>query len=113
MGSVPHVSRAGIHVRGPSVIHQEEEREWVPYTGDDIPRGRSLGQPSNVNSIYKCFCDLSTIIHTSLYVLQAGIKPFTSRDVLEEYTRYLVWYDSLPTTLRLGQNSTPALLCTQ
>jgi hypothetical protein len=40
-------------------------------------------------------------------------KPLSSRDILDIYTRYLAWYTSLPTALRLGENSTPSVLFMQ
>jgi hypothetical protein len=74
---------------------------------------RSCTQPSNVRSVYKTFCELAEIVHKSLYVLYAPGTPVTSTRLLGAYTLYLRWYDAIPTTLRLGQNFTPAVLFAQ
>jgi hypothetical protein len=63
-----------------------------------------------VRSVYKCFCELSELVHNSLYVLHSPGKPVTSRDLLNTYTQYLNWYDRIPEVLRLGTNFTPAVL---
>ena len=77
------------------------------------PLQRSAEQPSNVRSVYKCFCELSELVHQSLYVLHSPGRPLTSRDLLKIYTQYLNWYDSIPEVLRLGHNFTPSVLFTQ
>ncbi|KAK8070388.1 hypothetical protein PG997_010591 [Apiospora hydei] len=74
------------------------------------PLQRSCEQPSNVRSVYKCFCELSELVHQSLYVLHSPGRPVTSRDLLNIYTQYLNWYDRIPEVLRLGHNFTPAVL---
>lgn len=74
------------------------------------PLQRSCEQPSNVRSVYKCFCELSELVHKSLYVLHSPGTPVTSRDLLNIYTQYLNWYDRIPEVLRLGTNFTPAVL---
>lgn len=104
---------------------------WIPYTDDGkplpplphclsyanngtgAPLQRSCEQPSNVRSVYKCFCELSELVHQSLYVLHSPGRPLTSRDLLNIYTQYLNWYDKIPEVLRLGHNFTPAVLFAQ
>lgn len=63
-----------------------------------------------MRSVYKCFCELSELVHQSLYILYSPGRPLTSRDLLGIYTQYLNWYDSIPEVLRLGHNFTPAVL---
>jgi hypothetical protein len=70
-------------------------------------------QPSNVRSVYKTFCELAEIVHRSMYTLYTPGANVTSKTLLETYTEYLGWYDVIPTTLRLGQNFTPAVLFAQ
>lgn len=81
------------------------------YTG--APLQRSCEQPSNVRSVYKCFCELSELVHQSLYILHSPGNPLTARDLLTIYTQYLNWYDRIPEALRLGHNFTPAVLFAQ
>ncbi|KAG7426153.1 Nitrogen assimilation transcription factor nit-4 [Fusarium oxysporum f. sp. raphani] len=83
---------------------------WVPYTDDGAPLQRSYQQPSNVRSVYKCFCELSELVHQSLYILYSPGKPLTARELLNIYTQYLNWYERIPEVLRLGHNFTPAVL---
>lgn len=77
------------------------------------PLQRSCEQPSNVRSVYKCFCELSELVHQSLYILHSPGKPLTARELLKIYTQYLNWYDRIPEVLRLGHNFTPAVLFAQ
>ncbi|KAI1422747.1 fungal-specific transcription factor domain-containing protein [Xylaria sp. FL1777] len=94
----------------PTIIDGIEASLWIPYTDDGAPLQRSCEQPSNVRSVYKCFCELSELVHQSLYVLHSPGRPLSSRDLLSIYTQYLNWYDSIPEVLRLGHNFTPAVL---
>lgn len=77
------------------------------------PFQRSCEQPSNVRSVYKCFCELSELVHDSLYILHTPGRPLTAYDLLDIYTQFMDWYDSVPVALRLGQNFTPAVLFAQ
>ncbi|KAK4231468.1 nitrogen assimilation transcription factor nit-4 [Podospora fimiseda] len=113
----------------PAIIDDIEASLWIPYTDDGkgvairtippefrlnnppgAPLQRSCEQPSNVRSVYKCFCELSELVHQSLYVLHSPGRPLTSKDLLDTYTQYLNWYERIPEVLRLGHNFTPAVL---
>lgn len=73
----------------------------------------SYQQPSNVRSVYLCFCELSELVHQTLYFLNAPNQPLTSTRTLALYTKYLKWYDEVPIVLRLGSNFTPSVLFVQ
>ncbi|KAK1758298.1 nitrogen assimilation transcription factor nit-4 [Echria macrotheca] len=128
-GSLPQCSCFPRLPPKPAIIDDIEASLWIPYTDDGkgIPRlasalegrlnqsegaplQRSCEQPSNVRSVYKCFCELSELVHQSLYILHSPGRPLTSRDLLSIYTQYLNWYDRIPEVLRLGHNFTPAVL---
>ena len=109
---MPYVSRNGLHVDKPEIIERDEKSEWAPYIDDPEPEN-TLHQRSNVRSVCRGLCDLSEIVHQTLYVLYAPGPAITCPDVLEIYSRYLNWYDSLPRVLRMGENSTPAVLFAQ
>ncbi|KAF3055094.1 Nitrogen assimilation transcription factor nit-4 [Daldinia childiae] len=109
-GSLPQCSCFPHLPPKPGIIDDIEASLWVPYTDDGAPLQRSCEQPSNVRSVYTCFCELSELVHQSLYVLHSPGKPITSRDLLSIYTQYLNWYDRIPEVLRLGHNFTPAVL---
>lgn len=109
-GSLPQCSCFPILSPKPAIIDDIEASLWIPYTDDGAPLQKSCEQPSNVRSVYKCFCELSELVHQSLYVLHSPGRPLSSRDLLNIYTQYLNWYDSIPEVLRLGHNFTPAVL---
>ncbi|KFA47478.1 hypothetical protein S40293_02116, partial [Stachybotrys chartarum IBT 40293] len=127
-GSLPQCSCFPYLPPRPAIIDDVEASLWVPYTDDgtywqrlntrlgaDVafqgaPLQRSCEQPSNVRSVYKCFCELSELVHQSLYILHSPGKPLTARDLLRIYRQYLNWYDRIPEVLRLGHNFTPAVL---
>lgn len=77
------------------------------------PLKKNCTQPSNVRIVYKTFCELSEIVHEALYAMHTPGVDVTSKVLLESYTKYLRWYDSIPTALRLGHNFTPAVLFAQ
>ncbi|RCI16526.1 hypothetical protein L249_1685 [Ophiocordyceps polyrhachis-furcata BCC 54312] len=109
-GSLPQCSRFPCLPPKPTIIGDIEASLWVPYTDDGAPLQRSYEQPSNVRSVYKCFCELSELVHRSLYLLHSPGKPLAARDLLSIYTQFLSWYDQVPEVLRLGHNFTPAVL---
>lgn len=112
-GSLPQCSCVPQLPPKPAIIGDIEASLWIPYTDDGAPLQRSAEQPSNVRSVYKCFCELSELVHQSLYILHSPGRPLNSRDLLNIYTQYLNWYDRIPEVLRLGHNFTPSVLFTQ
>jgi hypothetical protein len=129
-GSLPQCSCFPHLPPKPAIIDDIEASLWVPYTDDGnvlvdettehdaeissgAPLQRSCEQPSNVRSVYKCFCELSELVHQSLYILHSPGRPLTARELLNIYTQYLNWYDRIPEVLRLGHNFTPAVLFAQ
>ncbi|KAK0737414.1 fungal-specific transcription factor domain-containing protein [Apiosordaria backusii] len=109
-GSLPQCSCFPRLPPKPAIIDDIEASLWIPYTDDGTPLERSCEQPSNVRSVYKCFCELSELVHQSLYIMHSPGRPLTSKDLLAIYTQYLDWYDRIPEVLRLGHNFTPAVL---
>jgi len=110
MRRVPHLSLHELPTVYPVRPEPEELREWLPYTGDGVPIDENLTQMSNTRTIHIAMCSLSEILRGSLYVLHVPVRLLNARDVLHIYTRYLAWHDSLAATLRLGENSTPAVI---
>lgn len=108
-----------------------EASVWIPYTDDGkccltdrlepghadmrsgAPSHKSCEQPSNVRSVYKCFCELSELVHDSLYTLHTPGRPLSGPDILTKYTQFMNWYERVPVALKLGQNFTPAVLFAQ
>jgi hypothetical protein len=128
-GSLPQCSWKPFLPIKPAIITDIEDTPWTIHADDGrLPMRKSSGrrvtqlgtirkrafeQPSNVRSVFKCFCELSELAHESLYVLYSPSTPLTSRDLLDVYTKYLHWYGSLPQAFRLGENFTPAVLFAQ
>ncbi|KAA8567599.1 hypothetical protein EYC84_008074 [Monilinia fructicola] len=110
IGRIPHFSHYTKLTVKPSIVDSVEASPWIPYTDDGALLERNCTQPSNIRSVYATFCELSEIVHKSLYLLYAPGSNFTSNSLLRIYTRYLQWYESIPTALRLGHNFTPAVL---
>ncbi|PVH86370.1 hypothetical protein DL98DRAFT_582939 [Cadophora sp. DSE1049] len=110
IGRLPHFSRNARLVTKPPIVEHIEATSWVPYTDDGAPLETACTQPSNVRSVYKTFCELSEIVHKSLYMLYTPGKPVTSKSLNDVYTEYIRWYAEIPSTLRLGHNFTPSVL---
>ncbi|KAH7390115.1 fungal-specific transcription factor domain-containing protein [Cadophora sp. MPI-SDFR-AT-0126] len=110
IGRLPHFSRNAKLVTKPPIVEHIDATSWVPYTDDGAPLQTACIQPSNVRSVYKTFCELSEIVHKSLYMLYTPGKPVTSKHLNDIYTEYIRWYSEIPSTLRLGHNFTPSVL---
>jgi len=110
LGRLPHVSRKGMRMRKPILVGLEEEDDWVPYSDGEQPLPRDTQQPSNTRSVYRSFCELASIMHSSSYGLFQPGRGVTSQDLVNLYVEYLDWYNVLPEALRLGDNSTPMVL---
>jgi hypothetical protein len=112
LGKISHFSRSPTLVSKPTIVQEIEVSEWVPYTDKGVVQMKA-NQPSNVRSVYKCFCELAELVQQSLYTLYTPIRPLDAQEVTSVYTRYLNWYNDLPSSLRLGKNFTPAVLFVQ
>lgn len=110
IGKLPQFSRDTNLIAKPSIVDHIEASPWIPYTDDGAPLHQLGTQPSNVRSVYKTFCELSEIVHRAHYTLYTPGNKLTATSLIDIYTRYLKWYDSIPVALRLGQNFTPSVL---
>lgn len=126
-GRIPAFSQIAKLTPPPLIVDTIEASPWIPYTDDGdglsgarwqqqltgaagAPMERNCTQPSNVRSVYKTFCELSEIVHDSLYLYYSPGSQLTAKRLLAIYGRYLNWYDAIPSALRLGHNFTPAVL---
>ncbi|KAJ6782476.1 hypothetical protein PWT90_07882 [Aphanocladium album] len=110
-GTLPLCTRYMTLPPKPEIPTEVETSSWIPYVdGDDhlLP----FIQLSNVRSIYQRFCELGELVHKTMHLLCAPDKPLTAEALLQDYRQYLHWYDQLPQHLKLGYNSTPAVLVT-
>ena len=95
------------------IVSEVEEEQWMRYTDEGLASEKVAVQPSNIRAVYKCFSELSELIHDGLALFHATGNFPQSVDVLAVYKKYLEWYEGLPDQLRLGLNSTPTVLFTQ
>ncbi|KAL6917071.1 hypothetical protein FSST1_008566 [Fusarium sambucinum] len=109
-GSLPQCSYFPHLPSKPLIIKDIEAKLWVPYIDDGVPLQLLCEQQSNERSVYKCFCELSELVHQSLYLMHTPGKSLTARGLLNTFTEYLSWYDTMPDVLRLGHNFSPAVL---
>src|SRR5271170_3803018 len=92
------------------LIESVENSPWVPYRDGGIVQERNFKEPSNVRTIHRCVCELSEIMHDSLYVLYTPGGNFSSKTLLEIYAHYLAWKASLPEPCHIGATPMPAVL---
>ncbi|KAK4160243.1 nitrogen assimilation transcription factor nirA [Cladorrhinum sp. PSN259] len=111
-GALPHFSRMPRLPPKIRPIPEVENALWTPYTDDGLALEHSCEQPCHIITVYNCFCELSQIVHSSLYRIHCVARKATSQDILGIYAKYISWYDNLPETLRLGSNFTPQVLFT-
>ncbi|EXK25618.1 hypothetical protein FOMG_17719 [Fusarium oxysporum f. sp. melonis 26406] len=109
-GSLPHCSCFPPLPSKPFIIGEIDASHWVPYTDDGALLQLPCEQPSHEQSVFKCFCELSELVHQSLYLVHSPRKPLIARVLLRIFTDYLNWYDGVPNLLRLGHNFTPTVL---
>ncbi|KAK8118367.1 uncharacterized protein PG998_002993 [Apiospora kogelbergensis] len=64
---------------------------------------------SNTQSVFKCFCEISQLGHSTAYLMQTPHVLVTAHALLEAYNHYLDWYNGIPEALRLGANYTPSV----
>jgi hypothetical protein len=78
-----------------------------------MPLDQRFEQPSNLRSVYKTFCELSEKVHNALCALYSPGFKVSSGELLALYNEYIQRYDTIPESLRLGHNFTPAVLFAQ
>lgn len=112
IGRMPHISRSSITVEKPHIVPSEERENWGAYNNVMSPLKEDQ-QPANVRSVCRAFAGLTEIIHDSQHLLYEPRDGQLNGKMLGVYRRYLEWYGDLPPILRLGINSTPAVLFAQ
>ncbi|POS83075.1 hypothetical protein EPUL_004409 [Erysiphe pulchra] len=108
-GRLPQFSENIKFVKKPRMVEEKGSTDWSQFSKDAKSKFVS-SQASNDWNVFVTFCDLSEIIHRSLYILYSPREIVTSFKLIACYTEYLHWYDSNPTKIRLGQIFTPAIL---
>ncbi|KAK7928806.1 hypothetical protein PG985_005804 [Apiospora marii] len=115
-GTLPLTSRApSLPPRRP-MNADIEAAPWTPYPPQDhTALGASTStqllhmQASNTQSVFKCFCEISQLGHSTAYLMQTPNVPVMAHALLEAYNHYLDWYNGIPEALRLGANYTPSV----
>ncbi|KAK4451074.1 nitrogen assimilation transcription factor nirA [Podospora aff. communis PSN243] len=109
-GSLPQFSQFPLFP--PKITPQDgvDNALWMPYTDDGSTLQHPCEQPSHITSVFNSFCELSEIVHKSLYTLHCPARTPNRQDLIGIYTRFLSWYNSLPEPFRLGGTFTPQVL---
>lgn len=110
---MPQIDLKDIKVQKPTIVDEIEDEEWIPYTDDGLAANSASRQKINMRLVFNSFSDLSELVHETTYALYSPKALLTGHMILAIYTRYLQWYQNLPDQLRLGSNSTPAVLSAQ
>lgn len=110
-GRLPQFSKNIKFIKKPKMVKDRGLPPWSP-DNQDGPKKSDFVSSQSLNdwNVFVIFCDLSEIVHRSLHILYSPAEKVTSFKLLACYTEYLHWYDSNPTTMRLGQVFTPAIL---
>lgn len=95
------------------VIDNDQSSDWLWQTEYGNALEQRSQQSSDIRSIYNCFCNLSEIVHSSLYILYNPVSFVTSTKILNVYTRYLEWYSYLSKSLHQHDSPSPAALFIQ
>jgi len=109
-GSLPHLSQHIQLPAKPALVQHVEDAMWTPYTDDGIQLDKHFDQTSNLRSVYHTFCDLAEKVHIALYSLHSPSSRVDSKALVFLYNQYTQWYATMPESLRLGGNFTPAVL---
>lgn len=96
LSKIPHLSYSVNFPDTPSIITKSEMAPWLPYTDEGVTQHIAAYQPCNVHSVYKCYCELSRLIHSAVYTLYSPGKSLTSKGLIRHYSAYLAWYDEMP-----------------
>ncbi|KAH8812462.1 fungal-specific transcription factor domain-containing protein [Xylogone sp. PMI_703] len=107
-GHSPYLSGQTLKLR-PLVV-TDDDATWSPYTDDGIMPNNLTSQRSNTVSIFRYSCELSIVFCRSLHMLYSSPLSLKSLDVLNIYTEYLECYNSMPSVLRKGEDTTPSVL---
>lgn len=96
LAKLPHLSPSVNFPDTPSIIAKSEMAPWIHYTDEGATQHIAAYQPCNVHSVYKCYCELSRLIHSALYSLYTPERSFTAHDLIRHYRTYLNWYHEMP-----------------
>ena len=114
LGRISQLPRAAISLDKPTIVPQLEAQPWRPFIDIEI-LGSPMEQPSQTHTMLTHFSLLSEIVNDTVFMFYAPRERFTSKKLLDFYSRYKRWYAALPTGLRLTSNdaSLPQVLLLQ
>ncbi|CAI6100626.1 unnamed protein product, partial [Clonostachys chloroleuca] len=91
--SLPSCSSSFKSLMPPKPTRSPEKRDvWAPYTNDDLLNPQPCAQNWqnwHTGQVFNCICELSELIHESLYFLIRHVNPPTRKDLLSLYAKYL------------------------
>ena len=106
IGRISQLPRAAISLDKPTIVLQLEAQPWRPFIDADI-LGSPMEQPSQTHALLIHFSLLSEIVNDTVFMFYAPRERFTSKKLLDFYSRYKRWYAALPLSLGLNLNDPP------
>lgn len=91
---------------------QVDSERWTPYT-EWTEQTPTVNQPALTHTLSYYGSLLSEIVNDTVVMFYAPHERFTSKKLLGYYERYLQWYKSLPTKLRMHAGSAPHVIALQ
>lgn len=98
----------GVTTDLPHVEALDDDAPWEASEMEDIAH-----KPGARSSTFRQSSELSKIINSTLHLFFAPSVPLSGRLLLEEYDKYLIWYESLPSVVSGTDNAPPHVLCLQ
>ena len=112
-GRISQLPRAAVNIDSPSIKEAHDQELWRPYSDlgiEDIPGAE---QPIFNQTLAYHFRMLTEIVSDTVFMFYAPKERFTSKKLLDFYSRYTRWHNKLPVNLRIGDVPTPHVLVLQ
>lgn len=108
LGRLPNLNGHGVTQELPQ-ISEEEDRE--PWSAPEIEAPSQ--RPGARGSTFAHCTLLSKIINSTLLMFFAPILPLSGSLLVDEYEKYLDWYNALPPAISSTNNAPPHVICLQ
>ncbi|KAI9680533.1 MAG: hypothetical protein M1817_003973 [Caeruleum heppii] len=105
VGRISQLPTAAINLGPVTIVDQIESTAWRPFV-DDGGDGPVADQHENINQLLLSFSELSKVVNDLLFMFYAPAERFTSRKLLDFYSRYERWERDLPPCLSLADKPT-------
>jgi len=107
LGRLPQIPTNAITVDLPPVDREDDDEEWEAYS---ITRPV---KPSAKSTTFHESSALSKIVNSTLQMFFAPTQIMSGSLLLNEYDKYITWYQRLPPVVARIDDATPHVLCLQ